>query len=167
MNTWRDTLRPPRVCFQAVSMMNRVRIVDPGSTRFLFGELIEKREFQKENERVCAEGGREAKSTPSLQGITKASISSESFISAASFQNTTHVLTEAAILGKKDELRGFKENVIMGQLIPAGTGYHTVQAVKLEFASDDSNLDGILFAEPTKAKKDSEAPQGLSSFFKS
>ena len=147
--------------------MNRVRIVDPGSTRFLFGELIEKREFQKENERVCAEGGREAKSTPSLQGITKASISSDSFISAASFQNTTHVLTEAAILGKRDDLRGFKENVIMGQLIPAGTGYHTVQAVKLEYVNDNSSLDGIISAESTQSPKDKEAPQGISPFFKS
>ena len=138
-------------------MMNRVRITDPGTTRFLFGELIEKREFQLENERVSAEGGREAHSTPSLQGITKASISSESFISAASFQNTTHVLTEAAILGKKDELRGFKENVIMGQLIPAGTGYHTVQAVKLGYNSEEGDLIG----EPGKTKEDKE---GISVF---
>ncbi|MBR4222501.1 MAG: hypothetical protein IKR81_15180, partial [Victivallales bacterium] len=148
-------------------MMNRVRITDPGTTRFLFGELVEKREFQKENERVSAEGGKPAKSDPSLQGITKASISSESFISAASFQNTTHVLTEAAILGKKDELRGFKENVIMGQLIPAGTGYHTVQAVKLEYVSEDSKLDGIISDETIQAKKDKEAQQSMSSFFKS
>ena len=148
-------------------MMNRVRIVDPGSTRFLFGELIEKREFQKENERVCAEGGREAKSTPSLQGITKASISSESFISAASFQNTTHVLTEAAILGKKDELRGFKENVIMGQLIPAGTGYHTVQNVKLEYVSEDANQEDANVEETSKAKKDNESKKTTGSFIKS
>ena len=147
-------------------MMNRVRIVEPGSTRFLDGELIEKREFQKENERVSAEGGKEAKSTPSLQGITKASISSESFISAASFQNTTHVLTEAAILGKKDELRGFKENVIMGQLIPAGTGYHTVQSVKLEYVTKDGNLDGVISEETIQSKKDNDNRKSMSDFVK-
>ena len=148
-------------------MMSRVRITDPGTTRFLYGELIDKREFLRENERISAEGGKEAQSTPSLQGITKASISSDSFISAASFQNTTHVLTEAAILGKKDELRGFKENVIMGQLIPAGTGYHTVQNVKLEYVSEDANQEDANVEETSKAKKDNESKKTTGSFIKS
>jgi DNA-directed RNA polymerase subunit beta' len=103
-------------------MLRRVRIKDAGDTCFLMGEQIEKWRFDEENARVEAENLRPATAEPLLLGITKASLSTDSFISAASFQETTKVLTEAAIAGKLDELKGLKENVIMGRLIPAGTG---------------------------------------------
>src|SRR5438034_8102825 len=103
-------------------MLRRVRIKEVGDTDFLIGDQVEKWRFEEENERVLAEGGQPAVAEPLLLGITKASLSTESFISAASFQETTKVLTEAAINGKVDRLVGLKENVIMGRLIPAGTG---------------------------------------------
>ena len=104
-------------------MLRKVKISDPGDTSFLWGDQIDRTEFEKENARVSEEGGKPAEAEPVLLGITKASIETESFISAASFQDTTRVLTEAATLAKNDLLRGFKENVIMGHLIPAGTGF--------------------------------------------
>src|SRR5689334_4028057 len=103
-------------------MLRRVRVKDVGDTNFLVDEQVEKHLFERENERVLERGGRPAVAEPLLLGITKASLSTESFISASSFQETTKVLTEAAICGKTDDLRGLKENVIMGRLIPAGTG---------------------------------------------
>ena len=103
-------------------MLRRVKIKDVGDTDFLAGEHVEKWQFEEENERVKRAGGRPATCEPLLLGITKASLSTDSFISAASFQETTKVLTEAAINGKVDRLLGLKENVIMGRLIPAGTG---------------------------------------------
>jgi len=103
-------------------MLRRVRVKDVGDTNFLVDEQVEKHLFEKENERVLERGGRPAIAEALLLGITKASLSTESFISASSFQETTKVLTEAAINGKTDDLRGLKENVIMGRLIPAGTG---------------------------------------------
>jgi DNA-directed RNA polymerase subunit beta' len=103
-------------------MLRRIRVNDVGDTTFLVDEQVEKHIFEEENERVLAKGGVPAKGEPLLLGITKASLSTESFISASSFQETTKVLTEAAICGKIDYLRGLKENVIMGRLIPAGTG---------------------------------------------
>lgn len=103
-------------------MLKRVKVSDPGDTDFLHGENVEKWQFALENERVQKLGKKTAVAEPLLLGITKASLSTESFISAASFQETTKVLTEAAIQGKMDKLRGLKENVIMGRLIPAGTG---------------------------------------------
>jgi DNA-directed RNA polymerase subunit beta' len=93
-----------------------------GDTNFLVDEQVERHIFEEENERIMQKGGQPAKGEPLLLGITKASLSTESFISASSFQETTKVLTEAAIQGKVDYLRGLKENVIMGRLIPAGTG---------------------------------------------
>jgi DNA-directed RNA polymerase subunit beta' len=104
-------------------MLRKVVIEDPGDTDFLVGQEVDKFVFRDENERVMKKGLRPAIATPILQGITKASLTTESFISAASFQETTRVLTEAASFGKRDELRGLKENVIMGHLIPAGTGF--------------------------------------------
>ncbi|HEY1053411.1 MAG TPA: DNA-directed RNA polymerase subunit beta' [Prosthecobacter sp.] len=104
-------------------MLRKVKITDPGDTDFLWGDQVDRSEFDKENNRVSEEGGKPAEAEPVLLGITKASIETESFISAASFQDTTRVLTEAATLAKSDLLRGFKENVIMGHLIPAGTGF--------------------------------------------
>ncbi|MDA8078976.1 MAG: DNA-directed RNA polymerase subunit beta' [Nitrospiraceae bacterium] len=103
-------------------MMKKVRIEDPGDTTFLIGEQVDRVVFQEENVRVKAAGGAPAQGKPLLLGITKASLTTDSFVSAASFQETTRVLTEAAINGMIDELRGLKENVIMGRVIPAGTG---------------------------------------------
>ena len=120
-------------------MLRRVQIVEPGDTRFITGEQLERAEVLEENEKVEAEGKKPATYEYLLLGITKASLSTDSFISAASFQETTRVLTEAAIMGKRDELRGLKENVIVGRLIPAGTGlaYHRIrkrQAAATELA---------------------------------
>ncbi|NWF51766.1 MAG: DNA-directed RNA polymerase subunit beta', partial [Nitrospirae bacterium] len=103
-------------------MMKKVRIEDPGDTMFLPGEQVDKLEFQEENLKIKTQGGKPAQGKPILLGITKASLTTSSFVSAASFQETTRVLTEAAINGAVDELRGLKENVIMGRVIPAGTG---------------------------------------------
>jgi len=107
-------------------MLRRVQISDPGDTRFIPGEQVERSELLEENDAATAQDKRPALYENLLLGITKASLSTDSFISAASFQETTRVLTEAAIMGKKDDLRGLKENVIVGRLIPAGTGlaYH-------------------------------------------
>ncbi|WP_184044046.1 DNA-directed RNA polymerase subunit beta' [Roseospira visakhapatnamensis] len=103
-------------------MLQKVEVSDPGDTTFLIGEQVDRTEFATENDKVAKEGGRPASGTPVLQGITKASLQTQSFISAASFQETTRVLTEAAVSGKHDSLIGLKENVIVGRLIPAGTG---------------------------------------------
>jgi DNA-directed RNA polymerase subunit beta' len=104
-------------------MTRKVRVDEPGETILLPGELMERYSIDQENERCRQLGIREATFTPVLLGITKASLNTESFISAASFQETTRILTEAAVEGKKDWLRGLKENVIIGRLIPAGTGF--------------------------------------------
>ncbi len=105
-------------------MMRSVKIEEVGDTDFLIDEQVDRWKFQEENERVVAADGTAAIGRPLLLGITKASLSTESFISAASFQETTRVLTEAAISGKVDYLRGLKENVIVGRVIPGGTGMH-------------------------------------------
>jgi DNA-directed RNA polymerase subunit beta' len=112
-------------------MLRKVKITEPGDTSFLWGEQIDRLMFEEENRQVEAKGGKPAEATPVLLGITKASLETESFISAASFQDTTRVLTDAATLGKVDKLRGFKENVIMGHLIPAGTGFNAHRSLKL------------------------------------
>ena len=103
-------------------MLRRVKIADPGDTAFLVGQSVEKWIFRDENDRIKTDGGKHAKAEPQLLGITKASLSTESWISAASFQETTKILTDAAVHGRVDHLAGLKENVIMGRLIPAGTG---------------------------------------------
>ena len=103
-------------------MLQKVEVVDGGDTTFLVGELVDKEEFNEVNSKIKAEKGQLASSVPMLQGITKASLQTSSFISAASFQETTRVLTEASVSGKRDNLVGLKENVIVGRLIPAGTG---------------------------------------------
>jgi DNA-directed RNA polymerase subunit beta' len=103
-------------------MLRRVRIKEVGDSSFLVGEHVEKHIFEEENENIRKKGGQPAIGEPLLLGITKASLSTESFISAASFQETTKVLTQAAVEGKTDFLRGLKENTSMGKLIPAGTG---------------------------------------------
>ena len=106
-------------------MTSKVRIDDGGDTVMLPGELVALREIEQVNDAMSITGGAPAQYTPLLKGITKASLNTDSFISAASFQETTRVLTEAAIEGKSDWLRGLKENVIIGRLIPAGTGFNT------------------------------------------
>jgi DNA-directed RNA polymerase subunit beta' len=112
-------------------MLRKVRITEPGDTIFLWGEQIDKTAFEDENARIEKMGGKPAEAAPVLLGITKASLETESFLSAASFQDTTRVLTEAATMGKSDALRGFKENVIMGHIIPAGTGFVGHRSVRI------------------------------------
>jgi len=113
-------------------MLRKVRITEPGDTTFLWGEHVDKIAFEEENERVDKMGGKPSEAQPVLLGITKASLETESFLSAASFQDTTRVLTEGATMGKVDFLRGFKENVIMGHIIPAGTGFSTHRNLQLK-----------------------------------
>jgi DNA-directed RNA polymerase subunit beta' len=112
-------------------MLRKVRITDPGDTEWFWGEQIDRTAFLRENKRIEAAGGKAAEAEPILLGITKASLETESFISAASFQETTRVLTDASTLGKVDGLKGFKENVIMGHLIPAGTGLPAYKKLKV------------------------------------
>ena len=112
-------------------MLRKVKITEPGDTSLLWGDQVERLAFEAENERVVEKGGKPAEASPVLLGITKASLETDSFISAASFQDTTRVLTEAATLGKVDKLRGFKENVIMGHLIPAGTGFQSYRETEI------------------------------------
>ena len=112
-------------------MLRKVKITEPGDTTLLWGDQVDRLDFEAENKRVGDQGGKPAEGVPVLLGVTKASLETDSFISAASFQDTTRVLTEAATLGKVDNLRGFKENVIMGHLIPAGTGFPTHRGVEL------------------------------------
>ncbi|WP_018087040.1 DNA-directed RNA polymerase subunit beta' [Desulfurispora thermophila] len=116
-------------------MLRKVKVEDAGDTDLLPGGLVDQFEFEEENARVVAEGGEPAKATPVLLGITKASLATDSFLSAASFQETTRVLTEAAIKGKLDPLLGLKENVIIGKLVPAGTGmsrYRNVEVLEVD-----------------------------------
>ena len=114
-------------------MMQKVRITDPGSTDYLPSEQIDRWELKEANAAAVARGGKPAEAEPVLLGITKASLETESFISAASFQDTTRILTEAAMSGKVDNLSGFKENVITGHLIPAGTGTRKMQSIRLKY----------------------------------
>jgi DNA-directed RNA polymerase subunit beta' len=113
-------------------MLKRVTIIDSGSTDFLPGSLVDRGDFETSNRGVLAEGGEPASGRPQLMGITKASLATESWLSAASFQETTRVLTDAAIHAKSDKLIGLKENVIIGKLIPAGTGINRYRNVRVE-----------------------------------
>jgi DNA-directed RNA polymerase subunit beta' len=112
-------------------MLRQVSVTDPGDSNFLLGEHVEKWRFQVENNKIIEKGGRPASGAPLLLGITKASLSTESFISAASFQETTKVLSDASVAGKIDYLKGLKENVIMGRLVPAGTGVKTYRNLEI------------------------------------
>jgi len=147
-------------------MLRRVVITDPGDTRFIREEQVERSDVLEENDRMIAEGKLPAQYENVLLGITKASLSTDSFISAASFQETTRVLTEAAIMGKRDELRGLKENVIVGRLIPAGTGmaYHRNRRVQQsggdlggEHAFSGFDEAVAAAAEAAEASQDSQA----------
>ncbi len=120
-------------------MLQKVRVMDPGDTNFLEGEEVDKIRFNRENSKVRYEGGDTATGQPILLGITRASLRTDSFISAASFQETTRVLTEAAVQGKIDHLRGLKENVIIGRLIPAGTGTTSYQEITYESLAPEGN----------------------------
>ena len=139
-------------------MLRKVEIVAVGDTRFIFGQQVDKYKFHEENKRVLAEGGQCAIARPMFQGITKASLNIDSFISAASFQETTRVLTNAAIAGSADNLRGLKENVIIGHLIPAGTGIRNYRGVKL-FDENTADLDVQMneILERRKLEKSMEA----------
>ena len=117
-------------------MLCKVSVVDPGDTDFFWGEQVDRFDFLSANEAIIQAGGKPAEGEPILLGITKASLETDSFISAASFQETTRVLTEAATLGKKDTLKGFKENVIMGNLIPAGTGMPKYRHLRVKYLVD-------------------------------
>ena len=136
-------------------MLRRVQIKDAGDTVFIPKEQVERAELLQENERVEAEGKQPATYEYMLLGITKASLSTDSFISAASFQETTRVLTEAAIMGKKDDLRGLKENVIVGRLIPAGTGlaFHNARR-KQRLGVDMAQGVGLSEGEPGAEAQD-------------
>jgi DNA-directed RNA polymerase subunit beta' len=125
-------------------MLQKVKVEEIGDTNFLEGEQVDKHKFMEENEKVIAEGGEAATFQPLLLGITKASLSTESFISAASFQETTRVLTEAAINGKTDYLLGLKENVIIGHLIPAGSGLEKYRSIKIKEKEKPKEEVGIL-----------------------
>ncbi len=139
-------------------MLRRVRIEEVGDTDFVVGELVDKFAFQEENDRIVAQGKRPATAKPVLLGITKASLSTDSFISAASFQETTRVLTEAAISGKTDDLRGLKENVIVGRLIPAGTGLGNYTRVEVLTPAGEAmkTLDSVLSLTPPPAAEPAE-----------
>jgi DNA-directed RNA polymerase subunit beta' len=134
-------------------MLRKVRVEDAGDTDLLPGGLVDIFEFERENERVIAEGGMPAQAKRVLLGITKASLATESFLSAASFQETTRVLTEAAIKGKSDPLVGLKENVIIGKLIPAGTGMNRYRDIEIEAPE--------LEEEAPEEMEDSRAGTGL------
>jgi DNA-directed RNA polymerase subunit beta' len=137
-------------------MLQKVEISDAGDTTFLVGEQIDRHDFELENAKTIKENGRPASGSPVLQGITKASLQTHSFISAASFQETTRVLTEAAVSGKTDDLMGLKENVIVGRLIPAGTGA-VMNRLKEIAAKRDRELQAPEEVPPT-ALAGTEAP---------
>jgi len=133
-------------------MLRRVRIKDVGDSDFLIGDQVEKWRFEEANQRVEEKGGESATAEPLLLGITKASLSTESFISAASFQETTKVLTEAAINGKVDRLAGLKENVIMGRLIPAGTGLERYSKIEIETEEPEARPEDLLGVPAVKTE---------------
>jgi DNA-directed RNA polymerase subunit beta' len=132
-------------------MLRNAYVEDPGDSSLLVGQEISRTEMNKVNRELVAEGRRPVRSKPKLLGITKASLSTESFISAASFQDTTKVLTDAALGGKHDTFRGLKENVILGRLIPAGTGFDAFTAVGYELA------EGVIDPEAMRRAADEAA----------
>ena len=135
-------------------MLRKVEVVSVGNTRFIYGQQVDKYHFHEENKRVIAEGGQPAVARPMFQGITKAALATDSFISASSFQETTRVLTNAAISGSTDTLHGLKENVIIGHMIPAGTGIRDYKGIKL-YDDSDRDLD-IQMEEIVQKRKEEE-----------
>ena len=142
-------------------MLRKVEITDAGDSRYLAGEQLERQRVIEENRSIAARKEIEAKWAPVLLGISKASLATESFISAASFQETTRVLTAAAVRGTRDNLRGLKENVIVGRLIPAGTGlaYHTQRRRKAEGLLSEDELDVLAAAPSVVDVEEPAAPQ--------
>lgn len=126
-------------------MLQKVRVMDPGDTTFLYGEDVDKKEFHEQNRKIIEEGGRAAQAAPVLLGITKASLSTESWVSAASFQDTTRVLTDAACEGKTDYLLDFKSNLIMGHMIPGGTGFKEFRERVKKYVEDERD-DELIFS---------------------
>jgi len=137
-----------------------VVVENAGESNYINGEQVERSEMLNTNDALRAEGKIAATFTNLLLGITKASLSTDSFISAASFQETTRVLTEAAIMGKRDELRGLKENVIVGRLIPAGTGLAYHEARKVRENMDDAERRAIADAEAAELADSAQASEG-------
>jgi len=145
-------------------MLRKVSVIEPGTTDMLPGDLVERKVFEQANARVLEAGGEPASARPILMGITKSSLATESWLSAASFQETTRVLTEAAIRGKSDALLGLKENVIIGKLIPAGTGMTRYRSVQIKPSAEVSDLLAILKQEDEERRAAQEAAmsgQGL------
>jgi DNA-directed RNA polymerase subunit beta' len=140
-------------------MLRRVVITEPGDSKFIREEQVERSEVLDANDALISEGKRPAEYQNILLGITKASLSTDSFISAASFQETTRVLTEAAIMGKRDELRGLKENVIVGRLIPAGTGLAYHRARRMQSAGEDA-AQGVFDLPPAEPASEEGAQIG-------
>jgi DNA-directed RNA polymerase subunit beta' len=138
-------------------MLRRVRVVNPGDSSYLPAELVDDREFLETNRSLVKEEKHPAEGRPELMGITKASLATDSWLSAASFQETTRVLTEAALQGRSDFLRGLKENVIIGKLIPAGTGADPYQAVQPLLPGATVISAESLFGGPPSARSDEEA----------
>ena len=124
-------------------MLQKVEVTEPGDTTFLVGEVVDRDEFDAANAKLKSAKQDQAVATPVLHGITKASLQTRSFISAASFQETTRVLTEAAVSGKEDDLIGLKENVIVGRLIPAGTGSYMNKVRQVAQDRDQEAMDAI------------------------
>ena len=139
-------------------MLRKVEITAPGDTTFLVGEQVDRDVFEAENEKTVKDGGEPAKADPILLGITKASLQTKSFISAASFQETTRVLTEAAVEGKVDKLSGLKENVIVGRLIPAGTG-SVLRSLRKVAAQNDKEI--LAMREAASAEAEGNAAPAL------
>ena len=137
-------------------MMQKIRITEQGSTQFLVGEQVDKYDFQRANEEARAKGLAPAEGEPVLLGITKASLETDSFISSASFQDTTRILTDAATLGKVDHLRGFKENVITGHLIPAGTGSEKFQRLVPQKLGEELPPELDILEDDSEAYSDEE-----------
>ena len=143
-------------------MLRKVQVVEPGDTELLPGQLVEERAFAHTNEELVANGGEAASGRPQLMGITKASLATESWLSAASFQETTRVLTEAAINGKSDPLLGLKENVIIGKLIPAGTGMSRYRSIRVQTTGEGAISDDearAMFGLPPRPETDEEAAE--------
>lgn len=138
-------------------MLQKYEVVDPGDTMFIKDEPVDRITYQKVNQQMIAEGKRPAVAVPTLQGITKASLHTKSFISAASFQETTRVLTEAAIYNKEDDLAGLKENIIVGRLIPAGTGNMQQKYRREVNAAMQREAEERAAAEAQKAAETAEA----------
>ena len=134
-------------------MLRKVRITNPGDTDFLWGEQVSRQEFIAINEGVIAEGKRAAEAQPALLGITKASLETDSFISAASFQDTTRILTDAATIGRVDGLNGFKENVILGHLIPGGTGFPLHRHIKLVALAEPLSDEALGIEQPVEQER--------------